>query len=110
MTLSFVDSYTLWRCLPFPQSGSSEGLIATHSDLAEADEYVTTVIRFVERRIYRPAPVDVLALLQDILQRTDRLSDGVSDDDLRAARSQHAYAALLELVYRQFLQAARSSD
>jgi hypothetical protein len=65
----------------------------------------------VERGIYKPAPVDVLALLQNILRRTDRLSDDVSSDsDREVARSQHAYAALLDLVYRQFLQGALSSE
>ncbi|MET8148293.1 hypothetical protein ACIBSW_27010 [Actinoplanes sp. NPDC049668] len=105
-----MDAYTIWRCLPFPQSGSSPALTAAHSDLAEADEYVTTVIRFVERGIYMPAPVDVLVLLQDVLRQTDRLGDDASANDREVARLQHAYAALLELVYREFLQAAPSGD
>ncbi|WP_116213812.1 hypothetical protein [Streptomyces olivoreticuli] len=108
--LSFIDAYTLWRNLPFPRSGSSKDLILTRSDLAEADEYVTTVIRYVERGIFKPAPVDVLAMLQALMRRMDRLGDIASGDDQTVARSQHAYAALLDLVYRQFLQAGRPSE
>ncbi|MFK4149866.1 hypothetical protein [Streptomyces sp. NPDC004065] len=99
-----MDAYALWRNLPFPRSGSSRELILAHSDLAEADEYVTTVIRFVERGIFKPAPVDVLAMLQELMQRIDRLGETVSSPDQAVARSQHAYAALLDLVYRQFLE------
>ncbi|WP_405828912.1 hypothetical protein [Streptomyces sp. NBC_00105] len=105
-----MDSYTLWRHLPFPPSGSAKGLVLAHSDLASVDEYVTTVIRYVERGIFKPAPVDVLELLQELMQRIDRLGDAASDDDQAAARSQHAYAALLYLLYRQFLEAARPSE
>ncbi|MGX9883701.1 hypothetical protein [Streptomyces sp. NPDC002276] len=105
-----MDSYTLWRHLPFPSSGSDEGLVLAHSDLAGVDEYVTTVIRYVERGIFKPAPVDVLALLQELLHRIDRLGGGASDGDQAVARSQHAYAALLDLVYRQFLEAGRPRE
>lgn len=105
--VGFMDAYTLWRNLPFPRSGSSKDLILARSDLAEADEYVTTVIRFVERGIFKPAPVDVLAMLQELMQRIDRLGDSASGDDQAVARSQHAYAALLDLVYRQFLEVGR---
>ncbi|WP_371579699.1 hypothetical protein [Streptomyces sp. NBC_01314] len=40
--------------------------------------------------------------------RIDRLGDDVSDGDQAVARSQTAYAALLDLVHRQFLEAGRS--
>ncbi|WP_159041002.1 hypothetical protein [Streptomyces sp. FxanaA7] len=108
MMLSFMDAYTLWRSLPFPRSGSSSDLILARSDLAEADEYVTTVIRYVERGVFKPAPVNVLTMLQELMQRIDRISERASDDDRAIARSQHAYAALLDLVYRQFLEVGRS--
>lgn len=107
MMLSFMDAYILWRNLPFPRSGSSKDLILARSDLAEADEYVTTVIRYVERGIFKPAPVDVLMMLQALMQRIDRIGDTASGGDQAVARSQHAYAALLDLVYRQFLEAGR---
>ncbi|TMR88032.1 hypothetical protein [Nonomuraea basaltis] len=94
----------------FPRSGSSKDLILAHSDLAEADEYVTTVIRYVERGIFKPAPVDVLAMLQALMQRIDRLGDIASGGDQAVARSQHAYAALLDLVYRQFLEVGRPRE
>ncbi|MFD4508157.1 hypothetical protein [Streptomyces sp. NPDC058457] len=101
-----MDSYTLWRHLPFPPSGSDKELVLAHSDLAGADEYVTTVIRYVERGIFKPAPVDLLALLEELMHRIDRLGRVASDGDQEVARSQHAYAALLDLVYRQFLEVA----
>ncbi|OIK01341.1 hypothetical protein BIV25_05890 [Streptomyces sp. MUSC 14] len=104
MALTFMDSYTLWRSLPFPSGGSAQGLKMTYADLAEADEYVTTVIRFVERGIFKPAPVDLLAMLEELMQRIDRLGDAASDGDQVVARQQHAYAALLGLVYRKFLE------
>lgn len=110
MMLSFMDSYALWRQLPFPASGSDKGLVLAHSDLAGVDEYVTTVIRYVERGIFKPAPVDVLALLHELMHRIDRLGDVVSGGDQAVARSQHAYAALLHLVYGQFLEAGSPRD
>jgi len=39
-----------------------------------------------------------------------KVSDPVTGHFIWIARSQHAYASLLDLVYRQFLQADRSSD
>ncbi|MER6075800.1 hypothetical protein ABT187_45025 [Streptomyces sp. NPDC001817] len=105
-----MDSYTLWRRLPFPSGGSTQGLKMTYADLAEADEYITTVIRFVESGIFKPVPVDVLAMLEELMQRIDRLGDAASDGDQAVARSQHAYAALLHLVYRQFLEAGRPHE
>ncbi|MEV0537169.1 hypothetical protein [Kitasatospora sp. NPDC050463] len=108
--LSFMDSYTLWRHLPFPSSGPGEDLVLAHSDLAEADEYVTTVIRYVERGIFKPAPVDVPAMLQELMHRIDRLGGVATGGKQAAARSQHAYAALLHLVYQQFLEEGRSRE
>ncbi|WP_371655247.1 MULTISPECIES: hypothetical protein [unclassified Streptomyces] len=105
-----MDAYTLWRNLPFPRSGASKDLILTHSDLAEADEYVTTVIRYVERGIFKPAPVDVLSMLQALMHRIDRLGGVASGGDEAVARSQHAYAALLDLIYRQFLEVGHSRE
>jgi hypothetical protein len=110
MTLTFMDSYTRWCRLPFPSGGSTEGLKMTYADLAEADEYVTTVIRFVERGIFKPAPVDLLAMLEELMQRINRLRDTASGEDQAVVRSQHAYAALLDLVYRQFLEVGRPHE
>ncbi|WP_060887376.1 hypothetical protein [Streptomyces caniscabiei] len=104
MALGFMDAYTLWCDLPFPRSGSNKDLIMARSDLALADEYATTVIRYVERGIHKPAPVDVLAMLEELMERIERLGDVVSEADRAIARSQHAYAALMYLVYRQFLE------
>src|SRR5689334_17877975 len=75
MMLGFMDACTLWLNLPFTRKGSTKDLILAHSDLAEADEYVTTVIRFAESGIFKPAPVDVPAMLEELMQRIDRLGD-----------------------------------
>ncbi|MGW4518600.1 hypothetical protein ACWEO4_43405 [Streptomyces sp. NPDC004393] len=106
MALTFMDSYTLWRRMPFPSGGPTEDLKMTYADLAEVDEYVTTVIRFVERGIFKPSPADVLSILDELMERIDRLCEESSGKDLEVARAQHAYAALMALVYRQFLAAA----
>ncbi|MGW4564369.1 hypothetical protein ACWEN3_18770 [Streptomyces sp. NPDC004561] len=103
MTLTFMDSYTIWCRHPFPSSGSTQALKMTYADLAEADEYVTTIIRFVEDGVFKPARVDLLAMLEELMQRIDQLTETASEKDQAVVRSQHAYAALLDLVYRQFL-------
>lgn len=96
--------------LAVPFERSSEGLVLAHSDLAGVDEYVTTVIRYVERGIFKPAPVDVLAVLEELMRRIDRLGEVATGSDQAAARSQHAYAALLHLLYRQFLEVGRPRE
>jgi len=101
-----MDCYAAWRRAGFPGPGSSTGLKLTYADLADADEYVTTVIRFVERGIHRPAPVDVLGMLDELMDRIDRLAAESSAEDQEVARAQHAYAALTARLYRQFLRAA----
>ncbi|MQY10775.1 hypothetical protein SRB5_08880 [Streptomyces sp. RB5] len=108
--LGFVDSYVLWRKTPFPMGGSSADLKMTYADLADADEYLTTVIRFVERGIFRPAPTDVPALLGDLMERIDRIALHASGDDAEVCRTQHAYAALMAVVYRGFLDAGAAAE
>lgn len=103
--LSFIDAYTLWRSLPLPRSGPLEESIRIRSDLVLADEYVTTVIRFVERGVVRPAVPDALAFLDEILERTERLGEKGDPETREIARSQHAYAALLPLGHSKFLEA-----
>ncbi|MGR4878586.1 hypothetical protein ACIPUC_03995 [Streptomyces sp. LARHCF249] len=103
--LSFVDAYTLWRSLPFPRSGPLEESVLIRSDLVLADQYVTTVIRFVEDGVFKPVVPDALALLDEILERAERLGDTADPETQQIARSQHAYAALLHLVYSKFLEA-----
>jgi hypothetical protein len=102
--LSFIDAYTLWRKLPFPPGGFGDEIPETKGDLAVADEYVTVVIRFVEHGVFKPAVPNVLELLDDILRRTEQLCDDESGQVRTIAREQHAYAALLRLVYEQFLE------
>ncbi|MFF3619816.1 hypothetical protein [Streptomyces sp. NPDC002467] len=110
MTLTLMDSYTLWRRMPFPSGGATEGLRMTYADLAEVDEYLTTVIRFIERGIFKPSPADVPAIVSELMERIDRLCAESSGKDLEVARAQHAYAALMALLYRQFLEAAPAAE
>ena len=108
--LSFRDAYTLWRWLPFPRTTNNESLIDTHGDLAIADEHVTTVIRFVERGVFIPAPVDVLTILEGIMRQIEALRADVTDEERVVADMQHAYAALLRAVYSDFLDQEPSQD
>ncbi|MGW7531276.1 hypothetical protein [Amycolatopsis sp. NPDC054798] len=101
--LSFQDAYTLWRWLPFPRGVRHDVLADTKADLAGADEYVTTVIRFVERGIFIPAPVDVLADLDRIIGRIEAVNHGLTEEQQISADQQHAYAVLLKIVYSGFL-------
>ncbi|WP_336158720.1 hypothetical protein [Amycolatopsis sp. VC5-11] len=104
--LSFQDAYTLWRWLPFPRGVFHDVLAGTKGDLAGADEYVTTVIRFVERGIFIPAPVDVLADLDRIIGRIEAVNRGLTEEEQISADQQHAYAVLLKIVYAGFLSQA----
>jgi hypothetical protein len=101
--LSFVDAYTLWRRHPFPKTGTGSTLPETHGDLAVLDEYVTAVIRFVERGIYQPVVPDVLERLRNVMRRIELAVDAEPPTMKAVAREQHAYAALMYIVYQQFL-------
>ena len=106
--LTFIDAYTLWRALPFPRGGPGPDMPEIRGDLAEADEYVTTVIRFVEHGIFRPAAPDVLGLIDDVMERLTRLLDDEDERVRGVAREHHAYAALLRIVYAEFLRQGAS--
>ncbi|MEW1772340.1 hypothetical protein [Streptomyces sp. NPDC086777] len=106
--LSFMDACMLWRRMPFPRSGSTRELVLAYGDLAGVDEHVTTVIGFVESGNFKPSQADVLGELPELMRRTERLADGATGADPEIARSQHAYAALLDLVHRQYLEAGGS--
>ncbi|MEV0072988.1 hypothetical protein [Amycolatopsis sp. NPDC050768] len=102
--LSFIDIYTLWRRVRFPAATRNRELVSTYSDLAEVDEHVTTVIKFVEKGEFNLAPVDVLANLDEIIGRIEAVSAGVTGDERTTADHQHAYAALMHLLYSEFLK------
>lgn len=108
--LSLMDSYTLWRQLPFPPNGPGKDLIMTHGQLASIDEYVTKVILYVEKGIYKLAPVDVLAMLRELMHEIEQIDVGESERHQVSARAQHAYAALLYLLYQQFLEIGASQE
>ncbi|MEV6609817.1 hypothetical protein [Kutzneria sp. NPDC051319] len=94
----------LWRAAPVPRSGPLAESIDIRSDLMVADNYVTTVIQFVEHGVFSPAVPDVLGFLEKIMQRIDKL---IAEGDLETreiARYQHAYAAVMHLIYSQFLE------
>jgi len=65
-----------------------------------------------QRGIHKPAPpqANVLELLAEIMERTERLCEELTDVEQGLARFQHAYAALLNSVYRHFLDAAPSES
>ncbi|OLZ73422.1 hypothetical protein AV521_04955 [Streptomyces sp. IMTB 2501] len=53
-----------------PSDGTRRELIPAYIDLAESDECVTTVVRYMEGGIFEPAPVeDLLACLRRALWR-----------------------------------------
>ncbi|MEV6880034.1 hypothetical protein [Amycolatopsis sp. NPDC051128] len=87
-------------------------LILAHDDMALADEYVSTVARFVERGIHKSAPasVDVLGMIEDVQRRIEILIGEVAGEDLVIARQQHAYAALMHFIYAEFLRMDPSRD
>ncbi|MEV6900191.1 hypothetical protein [Amycolatopsis sp. NPDC051372] len=91
-------------------------MISTYHDLADAAEYVTTVIRFVDRGIFKPAPVDLLSMLDEIMGRIEAASAEMAEsaemtaDERAVADHQHAYAALLHLLYSEFLKQKPSAD
>ncbi|WP_143446250.1 hypothetical protein [Kibdelosporangium aridum] len=105
-----MDAYTLWREVRIPRTGPGEDLIMTHSDLVLADLYVTTVIRYVEEGVFKLAPTDVLALLEELMRRIEQIDVSESEEHQAAARAQHAYAALLYLLYQQFLEIGASQE
>lgn len=74
----------------------------TKADLAGVDEYVATVIRFVERGIFIPSPVDVLADLDRIIG-IEAANHGLTEEQQISADQQHAYAVLLKIAYSGFL-------
>lgn len=74
------------------------------------DEYVMAVIRFVERGVFKPVVPDVLERIDAILERTERLL-GDPDATVRTvAQEQHAYAALVRLLYAEFLRKGADSE
>jgi hypothetical protein len=101
--LNFRDSYTLWQITSFPVTSVNELQIEIFHDLMDAAEYMTTVVRFVDRGIFKPAPVDLLKMLEDIMGRIDLISAEMAAEEQVVARHQHAYAALMHLLYSQFL-------
>ncbi|MFG2305547.1 hypothetical protein [Actinacidiphila glaucinigra] len=64
----------------------------------------------MERGIFKPSPTDVLEVLDELTQRIDRFCAEATGTDVDVARAQRAYAALMGLRYRQFLQAGASAE
>ncbi|MBN9747923.1 hypothetical protein DMP23_43735 [Amycolatopsis sp. A1MSW2902] len=104
--LSFQDAYMLWRWLPFPRGVLNHPLGDTKGELAGTEEYVATVIRFVERGIFIPAQIDVLARLDRIIGRIEALNSGLTEEQQISADQQHAYAVLMKIIYAGFLSQA----
>ena len=102
--LRFMDAYMLWRAAPVPRSGPLAESIDIRSDLMVADNYVTTVIQFVEHGVFKPAVPDALGFLEGLMARIDRLIEEGDPETQEIARYQHAYAAVMHLIYSQFLE------
>ena len=81
-----MDAYTLWRALPFPGGAFGDELPHIHEDLAMADNYVTTVIRFVEQGVFKPVVPNVLEYIDSILVRTERLLDDPQAEGIKGRR------------------------
>ncbi|GAA1268811.1 hypothetical protein GCM10009665_66750 [Kitasatospora nipponensis] len=110
MGLSFMDAYTLWHRVPYPPAGSTEELRVIRGDLGEADEHTAVVKGFMRTGRFRPSGADVLAELDSIMTRTDALCAEYSGEALATAREIHAYAAVLAIVYRGFLEAGEAGQ
>ncbi|PYC68190.1 hypothetical protein C7C46_29250 [Streptomyces tateyamensis] len=110
MELSFMDAYTLWHRIPYPPVGSTPELRVLRGDLGEADEHASVVKGFMGTGLFRPSGADVLAELHSIKARTDALCAEYSGDALANAREIHAYAAVLAIVYRGFLEAGEAGQ
>lgn len=102
--MEFLDAYTIWRMLPFPDSGRGPVLPDTKADLAGAELHVATVIRFVEKGIHKTPGVDVLGIIAEIRGRLTEFLETGPPEQRPLAREQHAYAVMLEIVYRGFLE------
>ncbi|MFD5415770.1 hypothetical protein [Streptomyces nojiriensis] len=109
MELSFMDAYTLWRRIPYPPSGSTQELRVIRADLGEADEHASVVSAFMRTGAFRPSGADVLAELDGVIARADALCAEYSGSDLAVAREVHAYATLMAIVYRGFLEVGKSN-
>ncbi|MGE7432795.1 hypothetical protein [Kitasatospora sp. NPDC001175] len=109
MELSLADAYTLWRRVPYPPIGSTRELRVIRADLGEADEHASVVNAFMRTGVFRPSGADVLAELDDVIARADALCTEYSGSDLVVAREVRAYATLVAIVYRGFLEAGESS-
>lgn len=99
-----MDAYILWCRLPYPTLGSTRELRVTRAYLGVADEHIQVVTAYLRTGLFRPSSADVLAELRDIIARAGALCTEYSGDDLEAAREIHAYATLLAILYRKFLE------
>ncbi|GLZ78550.1 hypothetical protein Afil01_33570 [Actinorhabdospora filicis] len=84
----FMESYALWRSLPFPDLRrgekvlrAGENLALVHGDLALADEHTTQVILFVDEGVFKPSRADVMGLLEEVISRLERFGEGMASDE-----------------------------
>ncbi|MEU9131803.1 hypothetical protein AB0D08_27450 [Kitasatospora sp. NPDC048540] len=106
----FMESYALWRSLPFPALRRGENLLRAgenlaliHGDLALADEHVTQVILFVDEGIFRPSRADVMGLLEGVISRLERFGESMAAEEREVFDAHYRYAVLLHQIYAEFL-------
>jgi hypothetical protein len=106
-----MEDYALWRRLPFPGLRRGENLLRAgenlaliHGDLALADEHATQVILFVEEGVFKPAQGDVMGLLEGVMSRLDRFSEGATTSEREVIDVHQRYAVLLHRIYGEFLR------
>lgn len=68
------------------------------------------VIRLVERGIFKPVVPDVLERIDAVLEQTERLLDDFDVTVRTGAQELHAYAALMPLLYAEFLRKGADSE
>ncbi|MFE4360269.1 MULTISPECIES: hypothetical protein [Streptomycetaceae] len=108
MELSFVDAYTIWSHVPYPPHSTTPELGKLRADLAIAHEHTTGAVVFMRTGAFRPSGADVLTELDEIITQAGVLCGEYAGEDLVVAREIHAYATLLAIVYRGFLEAGES--
>jgi hypothetical protein len=100
----FEDAYTSWRGQPFPPGSADDALDELHADLVLADTWVAeSVVPFVERGLYQPARIDVIAELRKLRDRAVQLRRDRAGDDAGLCDAYRDYAGLLLRLYEGFI-------
>lgn len=102
--LSLADAHALWSRMPFPRKGSTPEVRGLYVDLAVADEHAAVVDSYLRTGRFRLAPTDVLLELGAVIADAEALEPRCSEEDQEVVREIHAFAVLLAIMYRLFLE------